>query len=216
MFADLHDHDNANLRVLALRELDRAPYDLLAALQFDPDADRILDAMVRPTMVEFRPIYTLLLGLSGDAAARAPLEQGLAEALALQTSAYIGAWAVALIEHQGMPAVDLLAEQLATNIHLRADTREALVEALTIQTAYGTPEMAARLDAIVADMLQRDPSSAGMIARQLASRGIWTQADRLEAMLKSGALTDLQSVISVSHYLSFARDIEAYEAQNSN
>ncbi|MEX0284156.1 MAG: hypothetical protein AB3N23_06050 [Paracoccaceae bacterium] len=216
MFADRHQHENPDIRQLALSELDRAPYDLLRNLRFDPDASLIARAMYRPEMADFMPIHVLLLGLSGDDAARDLLNKGMDEALIAQTSVFIGAWATALIELDGTRAVDQLAQRLRADETLLPDTREALIEAFAIHSQAGDPEVQQYVVETVSSLLAEDAMYAGMVARQMGSRGDWSQAETLATLKENGQLRSATALISVSHYLSFAQDAAALTATTSN
>ncbi len=212
--ADLLDHRNPDLKLLALRELDRAPYGLLRELHMDPDAKRILSAIRRPDMIEFMPIHVLLMGLSGDPEATPALERGLDAAITAQSLGMIGAWATAVIEHTGINGVDQIATRLRTDTVLEPDTRESLIEALAIHAGVGDPEIRDRIDLTLQSLLSQDATYASMIARQLGSRGNWSQADGLGQLLTSGALTSAEALISVTHYLKFAKTSEQAPAGN--
>lgn len=216
LFADLVDHPSTTLHLMALRELDRAPYDLLTALRFSPDAEAILARMYDPQMAEFLPIHILLLGLSDHGAAAEALQAGLDRTLHEQQSPFIGAWATALIELQGADAVERIGQRMLTDTTLIPDTREALVEALAIHALADQPGMAAQINALMARALAQDAAFAPMVARQWGSRAMWDQADALTELLHGGALTTAEAVISVSHYLSFARQMSQDAAVSSN
>lgn len=206
LFADLHNHPNPDLHRLALQELDRAPYDLLHKLRLNPDAATIISLLSDPEFAEFVPIHVLLLGLGDNGDAEPALRNGLAAALMDETDLLAGAWATALIELLGVNGVKHVADTFLNNMDLPPEKQEALIEAFAIHALSETPAKVAEIDRHLERILDKTPSTAGMVARQFGVRGNWSQAERLQEMLKSGTLRTAGALISVSQYLSFAQE----------
>ena len=206
LFADLHNHPNPDLYRLALQELDRAPYDLLQTLRLNPDAATIISLLSDPEFSEFVPIHVLLLGLSGNGDAEPALRDGLAVALMDETDLLAGAWATALIELAGVSGVQVVSSALLTGADILPEKQEALVEAFAIHARSDIPAIVAEIDRQLVQILDTAPETAGMVARQFGVRGDWSQAERLQEMLKSGTLRTAGALISVSQYLSFAQE----------
>lgn len=206
LFADLHNHPNPDLHRLALQELDRAPYDLLRTLRLNADATAIISALSDPEFAKFLPIHVLLLGFSDSADGELALQNGLSNAVMDETDLLAGAWATALIELTGVRGVQDVAQTLLSNPDMPSEKQESLIEAFAIHAQSDSPKIVAEIDRQLARILDTTASTAGMVARQFGARGDWSQAERLQKMLKSGSFRNAGTLISVGHYLSFAQE----------
>lgn len=170
LFATLVNDQNPDIRRLALRELDRAPYGDLKRLRLPRihNLRQDLEAGDRDLM----PIRVLLAGLSQDRSFTGFLSAKLDAAIQDEVP-YMGAYATAMIELEGRTAVQDILER-----HLKAEgqstaTREKLLQALAIQYKTAPGPTRRFISRGVADLLRNSPELGDVAARQFGfqSRG---------------------------------------------
>jgi hypothetical protein len=106
-FAERHDHPDAGVRALALAEISRAPYALIRTMPPRLGRAEVVRLMRDPRMAEWAPIHILFLGLSDDPEDHAFVRRAF-DAASRTGGAHLAAWATALAEIDGPPAIDRL------------------------------------------------------------------------------------------------------------
>lgn len=205
LFAEVLKHPDPTLANWALTELDRAPYEVLRSLPINVDAAQLSANMWAPHEYRYLPIRVLLLGLSGDEAARPLLDSGLARSLNGLASIHTGAYATALIELEGPEALPGLAAHLAPQGSADPVARESLIEAMAIHGFSGDTDMQAAVRSAVEKALAADAALAPMVARQFGLRADWSHHERLAAVLSARQVSTTADLIAVSQYVAFAR-----------
>ncbi len=201
MFAQLLDHPKPEIRHLALRELDRLDYSILRGLLLFMDTQSVLTEVNDPWQRTLAPIRVLLLGLSRDQGVAQALVQGI-DNNRISSGPLLGAYATALIELQGVDAVQMIATHYLVNADHSGAARELLIEALAIHSSYGAPEVVAAIEQALADAIANNPQLAIPVARQFMARYDWSQHHAI-----SQALVPLTSVgtdedrAMVEHYV---------------
>ncbi|MCV6585571.1 MAG: hypothetical protein OIF47_08545 [Marinibacterium sp.] len=209
IFAALHGHDNPALRHLAYRELDRAPYEILQALDLKVDVPEVLALIDQPQDADLRPIRLLLLGLSGDADAVPFLRRGLTRAHDAEPPAYLGAYATALIELTGDVGVAEV-EALVTDRTIPIEIREQLIEALAIH-AFFDPDLGAGIATRLGPILSQDVGLGGAIARQFGVRGDWSFHAPFVTLLDQGVVRNPYDLIALNQYVMIASESAALD-----
>lgn len=205
-FAALLDHPDPVIRVLALRELDRADYGYLVAHKLRVDPGLILSQIDNPAETELRAIRILLLGFSDSDVARARLERGLAQAIRFQGT-LTGAYATALIEMGGPGQARDVARRYLAAPDLTLAAREMVLDALALHGQYGEEDMANAIDLAVAEALKEAPELAPAVARQFGARGVWTQSQTLAAMVRERAIASPLDILAISQYVALAESV---------
>jgi hypothetical protein len=203
--AALLGQKNQALRRLALTELDRAPYSMLRKVGVPIGAEALLNDLWRFQEIPYLPIRALLLGLTGNDAARAVIRTAVERAAHVRSSSNLGPWATALIEIDGSSGVAMLQALFLRDATQPAKARELVVEALAVHNISAEPQLRGAIGLALSDFLRRDPASAVMIARQFGSRNDWTQAERLKEALNGGAVEKGPDLDVVTSYLAQAR-----------
>ena len=201
-FAALVDHPDDGVRVLALRELDRAPYEVLRALEFDVDVPALLAQVDRPEEADLRPVRVLLLGLSGDESAVSFLQQGLERIHEVEPPTYLGAYAAALIELAGADG-SAVVEGYIADASLPVAAREQLIEALAIH-GFADPQFGPALVSRVAPLFQDETPLAAAFARQFSLWGDWSFRASFRALLDAGAVRQPYDLIALNQYIAMA------------
>lgn len=206
-FADLLTHPDPTLVALAMAELDRAPYEILSGLRFSVEAADLLHGIQDPQNIATLPIRVLLLGLVGGDAARDFVTRQFA-AGGVPLGRFAGAYAVALIEIEGVAGVEMLAGILRARPDLDLQQREAMVEALAIQSIAGGPDLGRVARARISALLGEDATLAGPVARQFGTRGDWSQTAALTRLSAEGRVRTETDLINVAQYLSIAKQVQ--------
>ena len=206
-FASLLKHPDKEVHAVALRELDMADYGLLRALTLDVDAGRLISRLGLQSEADLRPIRVLLPGLSGDRMDQGFFEDGLAQSSGA-TSGMLGAFAMAMIEHGGAPAVQKVIDDHLMGRELSPDSREALMQVLAIHGATGDEGMRTTIKASLAKALRQDPSLVGMAARQLGARWDWSQSALISELMRSGAIKSPLDMLVATQYVALAQENE--------
>ncbi|MEM6388027.1 MAG: hypothetical protein AAF718_17515 [Pseudomonadota bacterium] len=169
-FAHRVNDRNPEIRKLALRELDRAPYGALR--QVSLPSIRHLKQALQNDAGELAPIYALLAGLSGDRSFSPLLTAKLASAVQNRTT-YLGAYATALIELEGSRAVSEILREYVYEPTLEEDIREKLLGALAIQHRVADALTRRAIARGMAELIRRVPDAQDGVARYFGVRASW-------------------------------------------
>ncbi|MFY0617434.1 hypothetical protein [Shimia sp.] len=200
-FAELLAHPDVRVHRLALRELDRVPYQVLRALPLPLETLRLSKGLYDPQQREFVPIRALLLGLARDPAMVPVLQRGVAAFLPAD-GAELGAFATALIEAQGAPAVRALMLHLAAE-DVSATGQELIIEALAIHAQRVDPLVTHEIYARLGDAVTQQPTLAPAVSRQFGARFLWgmsavVQAAASEQLFDAADRDDVQRYLALS------------------
>ena len=168
-FAELADHPNATIHQMALRELDLAPYDLLRKLPIAIDPARLMRPLNDPTQQQLKPIRILLLGLSEDESVPGVFAAGLDNQVRVDGST-LGAYATALIELEGVQAVNTMIAPYLTDSGLSLLAREVLIQAMGMHADTDDAALHAAIVSSVRVALEHEPSLVGAVVRNFGWR----------------------------------------------
>lgn len=200
MFALLLDHPNATIRRLALRELDRVDYSVLRELVLLADTRPLLLGLNDLTERNLEPIRALLLGLSRDMSVSGHLYRGLAENL-LFGGPEVGAYATALIELQGVGAVEYLIRDHLSDQSLPDISKELIIEAMALHSSYGRVEVAKAVADRLDQSIRQNPALAVPAARQFLSRYDWSLHDTIADVQDQLPRLSEDDLALVTHYV---------------
>lgn len=153
-FARHLNDPNPDIRRLALREMDRAPYGALRKLR-RPKIRR-LGAELETGDEELMPIRILLAGLSRDRRYSSYLSAKLARAVRDDVP-YLGAYTTALIELEGRAAVEPILETYLKDESLPLETRVKLLDGLAVQHKTAPRATRRAIVLAVAELLKSSP-----------------------------------------------------------
>ncbi|MCA0996989.1 hypothetical protein [Alloyangia pacifica] len=205
LFAGLQDHRDRELRNLALREIDKAPYAELRRIKLRLGVAALMENFYTPVNAPYQPIRALLLGLEGSEAARRVIHSTLEGAAHGGQSPTLGAFATALVEIDGAEGVALLEEKFLADPAQPLAKLELVVEALAIQHGVGSAALQGRISAALQGFVQTRPEGAALVARQFISRRDWSQAATLEAMMQAQRFTSSETLLPVAIYVGQAK-----------
>lgn len=163
LFSQHLNDPNPDIRRLALREMDRAPYVALKRARI-PDIQNLKQEL-ETGQPDLMPIRILLAGLSKDRTYTPVLNDRLDVAVRRDTP-YLSAYATALIELNGKSAVEDLTNRYLRTVQTPSDAQERLLQALALQ--YKSTRGATRraITREVASLVREQPAYAEMVARQ--------------------------------------------------
>ncbi|WP_223423592.1 hypothetical protein [Tateyamaria pelophila] len=205
-FEALQDHPDEVLRMLALREIDQAPYGLLRTMDVRIPTDDLLAELWSLNGYPYQPIRVLLLGLTDDQEARDELYDFIDRVASWNWANNLGAYATALVEIDGGVGVEVLEEKFLSDTSQPLDKLEQVVEALAIHNDIGTPDLRSVISASIARLVALRPETAPLVARQFGNRQDWSQALALESVVRERALSNGQDILQVAVYVAQGRN----------
>jgi hypothetical protein len=205
-FANLHDHPNDTIRLLALAEISRAPYAQIRSMTPRLSRPQIARILRDPKWVEWAPVHILFLGLSDDPEDHAFVRRTTRLAAERGIQSHLGAWATALVEIDGAPAIDWLQTAYLEDPNREVEALRAVIDALATLLDGGDPDLQPAIAAALRDLPQRRPDLAPEAAVQLAALGDWSQAETFSDILESGAVAGPAAEFVLMTYLEAARD----------
>jgi hypothetical protein len=204
-FADLHDHANDTIRLLALAEISRAPYAQIRSMTPRLSRPQIARILRDPKWAEWAPVHILFLGLSDDPEDHAFVRRMTRVAAERGIQSNLGAWATALVEIDGLPAIDWLRTAYLEDPSRAVEALRAVIDALATLLDGGDPDLQPAIAAVLRDLPRRRPDLAPEAAVQLAALGDWSQAETFSDILESGAVPSPAAEFVIMAYLEAAR-----------
>jgi hypothetical protein len=167
----LQDHRERRLRELALQELDRTPYAMLRTVNLRLRSDDLLDDLWAIRNLPYMPIRVLLLGISGEEAARAEIHHRIRTWADAASASYLGVYATALIEIDGADGIAMLDRIYSAPGSNQSDENlAAVIEALAIHSISGSTSRKLQIREVLTAFLQHRPDAVLMVASQFAKR----------------------------------------------
>ena len=204
-FAARHDHEDPTVRALALAEISRSPYAQIRTINPRLGRAALSRVMRDPKMTEWAPIHILFLGLSDDPADHAFVRRAF-DAVSGGSGGHLAAWATALAEVDGPPAIDRLRALYFKDPGRSPEDMRAVAIALATLAEGGDPALRAGIDAAFRDLAMERPALAGEAARYLTWAKDWSQAGRLEALLAAGEVPDPAAEFAITYYVEAAHE----------
>ncbi len=204
-FASLAGHADKNIKTLALRELDLAPYSILRTLPLDIDAGQLLLRLNVRSETDLKPIRILLLGLSQVEGGRAFFEAGV-DSNATYSGPLLGAYATAMMEYGGPDAAIHLINRFLANSSLPPLSREMLAEALAIHSSVGDDSTGRAIRTALDQAIRDDPVLAPLVARQFGARFDWSQAAAISDVMERGVIRSPLDMLLLTQYVALAKE----------
>ncbi len=197
-------HPDRDLRDVALRDVDTAPYAMLRQIRAELPVRDLLGDLWDRQAFPYQSIRVLLLGLSGSDAARAEIRAQIDRMAAGGWASNPGAFATALIELDGPAGVARL-DPLVRNRDLLPDALLQVVEALAIQNGVADAEVRAAISDLLTRLVATHPAAAPMIARQFGDRQDWSQTKGLAQLLQHRDNVAASDLIPIAVYVAQGR-----------
>jgi len=195
----------------AYGEISKAPYGAMRAVRHQLDGARLARWTETPALADRRPLYLLLLGLSGTPDDAQRIERQLLQPSLAMTRPDLPALAAALLE---MGGVERLA-WLETHWLLNDDRPVSLLQQVLVAlSVHGGEQGRIPRQAIVQSYLrfiERRPRLGGLVAQDLATWGIW-EATPLYAQAIQLPDAPIASRVAMAQYLRVSPHPAAREA----
>ena len=198
-YAPYLEHREPLLAELAYSEIARAPYAAMRSLRGTVDPAQLARWLDDPALAARAPLYTLLLGIAGDAQTVPRVERALAESRKTRVPADPSALICALIELRGRDALAQIEQLYLTN--RTADPAQARGALLALSVQGQADGVLPRADVIAAyrRLIQRRHPLAGLAAADLAAWQAWEVTPDYVALLNSSTLHPVSRVAIVSY-----------------
>jgi hypothetical protein len=204
-FEALQTSTNPKLRDLAVRELDKASYKELRALNVKISTDELLADLQTKAGYPYQAIRVLLLGFSGDDKAKVEILSYLERMKNRADAQNIGAYSAALIELYGVEGIHYLNENLLTDANQPTSKLQGIISALAAHHDTTDYEVSNTINETISELLQSRPQTASIVAQQFSTFTNWSQAEPLAQLVKKRQLTTPVDLLTVSVYLAQAR-----------
>jgi hypothetical protein len=205
-FVDRLAAPNAQVRQTALLEIGRAPYRWIRTAGATVPRDDIHRALRNPALLDWAPLYLLMLAQGASVEEAAHLRQRLNRvATSRRAPAELAALATARVEVDGVRGVAWLQR------HYFADAARRLEEVEAVATGLGAQGDAAPADvrsAIVAayrTLVATHPELAGRVAMDLYRWQDWTLAEALADLRDPDGARDFGAEYARRLYVAAAR-----------
>ncbi|MBO9452232.1 hypothetical protein J7426_18305 [Tropicibacter sp. R16_0] len=208
MFAKLLNSPDPALKELALREVDKAPYEMLRQIDVNLSSEDLLSQLWTIKGIPFQSIRILLLGLSGDDAARVEIHRFIDTSKDKDRAENLGAFSAALVEMDGLDGVTRLETTYLTDTSQPLAKLEQVVEALAIHNAVASFELHKAITDALSQMILQRPETAPMVARQFGNRQDWSQGETVALALKNKAIKNPAEQFMVASYVSRAQRVQ--------
>ena len=210
-FEALQTSKTPRLRELALRELDKAPYEMLRDLDLQFATQDLLDELWTLNGYPFQPIRVLLLGLSDDNKARREIYAYFSRIQDWDRANNVGAFAAALIELEGTQGVAYLDKVLVSKPDQPLEKLLGVIGALAVQRRVAPPDLRQAIDHVLARLMSSRPETAPLVAQQFSTFSDWSQQVPLELLVQERRLMTAADMMVVSVYVARARDANSSE-----
>ena len=180
---------------VAYDEIAVAPYGLMRLAKPRLRPEQLWRWVRDPTLAARRPLYTLLLGISGGTEHARELDSIRSAAGAASSVPVLSATLAALIEIRGEVAVQQIESAYFANAGRSEVEVQAAVLALGVHGNDGVRVARERVVAAFGSLVRRQPALAGFVASDLAAWGRWELGTEYAAILKSG-----QPLVFASRY----------------
>jgi hypothetical protein len=185
----------------AYEEIAVAPFGAMRGLRSRLQAYRLLDWLDTPVLAPRRPLYALLLGVSGAADWVPALQQRLAQLRQPADAATVSALLAAVLELQGDSGVAWLERQYLQAVGRQDWEYQAALLALSVHGNDGQRISRARVVQAYAAFIRQDTPLAGLVASDLGDWGRWEFDQSFAALMRSGRSQTFASRYGMVFYL---------------
>ena len=185
----------------AYDDISAQPYAVLRGLAPTLDSRRVAQWVSDPSRSARRPLYYLLLGLSGKAADADAIATQALRAEPGRSAAALSAMLAAVVALRGEAGLAWLEQHfLSTPGVPDADVQAALL-AFSVQGADASAVTQNQVVAAYGRFIQNNPQRAGFVASDLAAWGHWEFAEAFGTALRTGGTQVFASRYAMVFYL---------------
>jgi hypothetical protein len=186
---------------IAYGELARAPYSTLRALKGRLDMRELRQWTSDPRLAKRQSLYTLLLGIGGDATDAARLEQGLDAAWTAKDATNLGPMLAASLELQGPSRMIWIDAKYMRDTDRTKPELDAVLLALSVQGGANAAIPRERVIQSYRTFIDVHKDLAGFVAQDLAAWSYWDAAPVYIALLRSDVVQNAASRYAMVIYL---------------
>jgi hypothetical protein len=205
------EHPEPLLAELAYGELAAAPYAAMRTAKARLDAAALRRWLTDPNLVDRQRLYTLLLGLAGNAQDAAALERRLESAWKTGDATNLGAMLAADLELRGPQRLEWIE---AKYLRDRARSASEITAALLALSVQGNANAAIPRPRVIESyrlFMKERPEIAGYVAPDLAAWQYWDAVPEYVALMKSEVKQQFPSRLAILAYLRQSPSAEARE-----
>ena len=200
-FAPDFENDQALVAQAAYEEVAVAPYAAMRTLKPLLDASKLTRWLATPGLAARRPLYTLLLGVTGDDGAGAALQgKLLGPTIELGLGAHSALFA-AYLEIRGRTGLEWVEQQFLRDPARSDQDLQAALLALSVHGNDGVRLSREHVVQAYATFIRHNPARAGLVASDLGNWERWEFVPDYAAILKSGAPQAFASRYGMVFYL---------------
>lgn len=185
----------------AYDEIATAPFGAMRGLRNRVQASRLLDWLDTPALATRRPLYALLLGVSGAVERVPALQQRLAQLRQPADAATVSALLAAVLELQGDSGVTWLERHYLQAAGRQDWEYQAALLALSVHGHDGQRINRARVVQAYAAFIRQDTPLSGLVASDLGDWGRWEFDQSFAALMRSGRSQTFASRYGMVFYL---------------
>jgi hypothetical protein len=186
---------------IAYGELARAPYSTLRALKGRLDTRDLRQWTADPQLAKRQSLYTLLLGIGGDATDEARIEQRLDAAWKAKDATNLGPMLAASLELQGPSRMAWIDAKYMRDIDRTKPELDAVLLALSVQGGANAAIPRERVIQSYRTFIDVHKDLAGFVAQDLAGWSYWDAAPVYIALLRSDVVRNAASRYAMVNYL---------------
>lgn len=205
------EHPEPLLAELAYGELAAAPYAAMRTAKSRLDAGVIRNWLTDPKLVDRQRLYTLLLGVAGNAQDAASLERRLETAWKSGDATNLGSMLAADLELRGAQRLEWLEAKYLRDRARTAPEITAVLLALSVQGNANAAIPRARVIESYRLFMKERPEIAGYVAPDLAAWQYWDAVPEYVALMKSGVKQQFPSRLAILAYLRQSPSAQARE-----
>ncbi|MGI1660899.1 hypothetical protein ACRDNQ_01560 [Palleronia sp. KMU-117] len=204
-FARLLAHRDAQIRRIALRELDALPYEVLRGGTYPVTAADLVRGLTDINEQPFAPIRILLLGLDDSDGAGQAIARRLAMMATLRMETNLGPWITAAIERDGPAGLAAIEQEyLAAPARLSDRQLDEIVRALAVHRTGGDPALQAPIDTALRTLAFARPDAAPAIARTFATASDFSQVPLIREIAAARLFASPQDLLVAAAYVAGA------------
>jgi hypothetical protein len=177
------------------------PYAVLRALASTLDGRRVAQWVSDPSRSARRPLYYLLLGLSGKAADADAMAKEALRAEPGRNAAELSAMLAALVALRGETGLVWVEQHFLNTSGVSDVDVQAALLALSVQGTDSLVVSQSRVVAAYGRFISANPQRAGFVASDLASWGHWEFAEAFGTALRTGGAQVFASRYAMVFYL---------------
>jgi hypothetical protein len=196
---------------LAYGELAAAPYAAMRTAKSQLDARAIRAWLAQPKLGDRQRLYTLLLGLAGNAQDAAALEQRLEAAWRSGDATNLASMLAADLELRGAERMTWIDEKYLVDRARSTPEIAAALQALSVHGSAGGVIPRERVIRSYRKFMKAHPEIAGYVAPDLATWQYWDAVPEYVALMKSDVQQQLPSRLATLAYLRQSPSAEARE-----